>query len=301
MGKHDIVVAKDGSGDFERIQDAIDSIRVFWQKKVIIFVKNGIYKEKVKLHKYMENISLIGEDADKTILTYDDYACRIGYDGKKIGTYKTPTLTVDGKYFCARNITFENSSGYGENIIQAVAVDVTGDECVFENCRFIGWQDTLLAGRGRQYFKNCYIEGYIDFIFGSSTAVFENCRIFCKAPGYIAAASTNRNDEFGFVFLNCDIDGCAPKGSVYLGRPWRPYAHTAYINCRMGDCINASGWYNWNDTENEKTARFEEYESKGSGASGRRVSWSRKLNFKEASKYTLDNIFSINSSWNVKL
>jgi pectinesterase len=176
---------------------------------------------------------------------------------------------------------------------QAVAVRIDGDMAAFKNCRFMGYQDTLYphGEKSRQYYRNCYIEGSVDFIFGWSNAVFENCTIFCKSKGYICAPSTLKENAFGFTFLNCVLIGTAPVNSVYLGRPWRPYGRSVFINCTMDSLIRLEGWHNWNKIENESTAYFAEHNNSGPGANNTdRVKWSRKLSASEAADYTLQNI-----------
>ncbi|PYS39748.1 MAG: pectin esterase, partial [Acidobacteria bacterium] len=161
--------------------------------------------------------------------------------------------------FRAENITFENTYGVGS---QAVAAYVNTDRVVFRNCRFLGWQDTLFAHGGRQYYQACYIEGHVDFIFGNATAVFENCTIHSRGPGYVTAHWRLSDSETnGFVFLHCKLTG-ADLGKVYLGRPWRPYGRVVFIECWMGAHIKPEGWDNWRDPAREKTARFAEYSSK---------------------------------------
>jgi len=288
--KYDIVVAQDGSGRFTTISEALDSVNVFNQKRVYIFVKKGVYKEKPVVKSYQTNVALIGEDRDSTIITYDIGAGTLRPDGKKTGTFGTPTFTVLADDFRAENITFENSTGRGNG--QAVALDVAGDRAVFVNCRMLGWQDTLLAGKGRQYYKNCYIDGHVDYIFGGATAVFDECTIVNKDRGYITAASTPKDQKYGYVFLNCDIKGETDDDSVYLGRPWRHYAHTAFINCKLGAHIKAEGWHNWKDESREATSRYAEYNSTGPGAApDKRVGWSKQLTDEEAAEYTVENIF----------
>jgi pectinesterase len=199
---------------------------------------------------------------------------------------------VFGDGFVAENITFENSSG---PVGQAVAVRVDGDKVMFRNCRFLGFQDTLYphGEKSRQYYKDCYIEGTVDFIFGWSTALFENCTIFCKKEsGYVTAASTLETTAVGFVFKNCNITGDAPVSSYYLGRPWRSHAQTVFINCYLDKHIKAEGWHNWNKADAEKTTYYAEYQSTGPGASpATRVTWSHQLTAQEAERYTFEKIF----------
>lgn len=265
QGQHPhFTVAADGSGDFKTVQQAIDAVPHLRSARTVIFIKNGIYKEKLLLPTTKTNVSFIGEDGTKTIITYDDYAQRKNRFGENIGTSGSATFFVNGNGFYAENITFENSAG---PVGQAVAVRIDGDMVVFNNCRFLGHQDTLYphGETSRQYYRNCYIEGTVDFIFGWSTCVFENCDIYCKSKGWVTAASTLEETPFGFVFLNCKVSG-EGKQTHYLGRPWRPNAKVAFIGCDLGDVIKPEGWHNWGKVSNEQTAQFREYNNKGEGA-----------------------------------
>ncbi len=286
----DFVVAQDGSGDFTTVQDAINAVPDFRKNKTTIFIKNGTYKEKLILPASKTNVSFIGENIEKTILTNDDFASKKNRFGEEVGTTGSTSFYVFGEGFTAENITFENSAG---PVGQAVAVRIDGDMVAFKNCRFLGFQDTLYphGDRSRQYYKNCYIEGTVDFIFGWSTAVFEACTIFCKDHGYITAPSTLQETPFGFVFLNCKITGNAPEASFYLGRPWRPFGKSVFIGCELGKHIKPEGWDNWRNPENEKTAFFAEYKNTGAGSiTVDRVKWSHQLTDEQASNYTLKNI-----------
>ena len=285
----DFVVAKDGSGDYSTVQEAINAVPDFRKNRTVISIKSGVYKEKLVLSDSKTNVSFIGEKAETTILTYDDFALKKNRFGEEMGTTGSTSFYIFGEGFRAENITFENSAG---SVGQAVAVRIDGDKVAFRNCRFLGNQDTLYphGDRSRQYYKNCYIEGTVDFIFGWSTAVFDSCTIFCKDYGYVTAPSTPEQAEFGFVFLNCKITGDAPQASFYLGRPWRPYGKSVFIGCDLGGHIKPEGWHNWNDLGKEKTAFFAEYKNKGLGAKGKRVDWSHQLSGEEAKKYNVKNV-----------
>jgi pectinesterase len=290
--EYDFVVSADGSGDFQTVQDAIDAVPDFRKKETVIFIKTGVYKEKIVLPASKNRVTFMGEDVEKTIITNDDYASKKNVFGEEMGTTGSSGFFIFGDEFTALNITFENSAG---PVGQAVAVRVDGDRVFFNNCRFLGFQDTLYphGKNSRQYYKNCYIEGTVDFIFGWSTAVFDGCEIFCKRHGYITAASTDKDTPFGFVFLNCRIHGDADKKSVYLGRPWRPYAKTVFIGCEMSDVVNPGGWHNWGEESNEKTAFYAEFNSSGAGAApNERVGWSYQLTQTQRNEYTLMNIFN---------
>ena len=289
--QYDFIVAQDGSGDFKTVQEAINAVPDFRKNRTTIFIKKGIYKEKLTLPASKTNVSFIGEVLEKTLLTYDDYASRKNRFGEEIGTTGSSSFFVFGDDFKAENITFENAAG---PVGQAVAVRIDGDRVMFVNCRFLGFQDTLYphGEKSRQYYKNCYIEGTVDFIFGWSTAVFEDCTIFCKkGGGYVTAASTLETTPYGFVFVNCRITGDAPVEAFYLGRPWRPYAKTVFITCSLDKQIHHDGWHNWNKPDAEATAYYAEYKSTGTGASAAtRVKWSRQLNEQEALEFTPEKV-----------
>lgn len=281
----DFTVAIDGSGDFHTVQEAINAVPPLRKKRTRIFIKNGVYKEKLLLPPTAQDVTFIGEDVAHTILTFDDFASRINRFGEEMGTSSSSSFFIYGDGFEARNITFENSAG---PVGQAVAVRIDGDRVAFENCRFLGNQDTLYphGKTSRQYYRNCYIEGTVDFIFGWSTAVFDSCQLFCKAPGYVTAASTEEQTPVGFVFRHCTVSGSAPDQSSFLGRPWRPFAKVVFLECTLGDVIKQEGWDNWSKAENEQTTYFAEYKNEGPGAVlDKRVNWSHNLTAEEAAKY----------------
>ena len=290
---YDIVVAANGTGDFTTVQEALNSVASFKTKETRILIKNGVYKEKLEVIKDKNNISLIGESKDNVILTYDDYASKKNALGQDIGTSGSASFIVTADNFKAKNITFENSSG---PVGQAVAVRVDGDRIIFDNCKFIGFQDTLYprSTTSRQYYKNCYIEGTVDFIFGASTAVFDQCEIFAKAGGgYLTAASTDEKNPYGLVFLNCKLTTNTENSSYYLGRPWRNYAKTVFIKCEMDAHIKAEGWHNWGKPEAETTTFYGEYLSNGTGGNTTsRVKWAHLLTAVQfTNQYTLKVIF----------
>ncbi len=290
--QYNIVVSRDGTGNFRNLQEAINSIRAYMADRTTIFIKNGVYKEKVVVPSWVTNLTLIGESVDKTIITWDDHA-----NIEKMGTFKTYTIWVQGNGFRAENITFENNAA---QLGQAVAVHVDGDKAVFINCRLLGNQDTLLTANqeSRQYYENCYIEGTTDFIFGPATAWFENCHIHSKKNSYITAASTVKENKYGYVFNKCRFTAADTIRKVYLGRPWRPYACTVFMNCDLGSHILPEGWDNWRNPENEKTARYSEYKNFGLGANPtKRVAWSHQLTDEEAKTITIDNVFARNDKW----
>jgi pectinesterase len=217
-----------------------------------------------------------------------------GSDGKPIGTFRTPSTTIDADDFTAENLTFENSAGpFG----QALAIRVDGDRATFRNCRFLGNQDTILLNRGRQYFEDCYIAGTTDFIFGGATAFFENCDIHCLKSSFITAAATPDFQPFGFVFSDCRITA-EPGVEMYLGRPWRDFAAVAFLNTEMPAAIRAAGWHNWDQPKRERTARYVEFGNTGPGANtSERVKWSRQLSDAEAAEITPERVLRGNDDW----
>jgi pectinesterase len=240
-------------------------------------------------------VHLIGDNATNTVLTYNLNARMTGLDGKPIGTFRTPTVQIDADNFTAENITFENSAGA---VGQALAVRIDGDRAVFRHCRFIGWQDTIFGNRGRHYFEDCYIDGATDFIFGGATEFYNRCHIHCKGDGYITAASTPPNQAFGLVFSKCEITG-EPDVKTYLGRPWRPWASTIFINTGMSDVVRPEGWHNWGHPEREKTTRYAERHNTGPGAdSGKRAGWVKKLSCWKACRLTAKRVLKGNDGWN---
>jgi pectinesterase len=292
-----IVVAADGSGQFKTVQEAVLSVPSGSRTNpVIIHVKPGTYKELIYVQREKRFFHFVGEDPEKTILTYDLYANIKSSDGKPIGTFHTPSTTIDADDFTAENITFENSAGA---VGQALAIRVDGDRVVFHNCRFLGWQDTILLNRGRQYFENCYIAGHVDFIFGAATAWFEKCHIQCLGNGYITAASTPVDQPFGFVFSNCKITGDKPEARTYLGRPWRIYASTIFLNTEMSEVVRPEGWNDWKKPETHQTVRYAEFNSAGSGGSPKqRVDWAKQLTKAEAAAITLKKVLGGADDWN---
>lgn len=285
---YNMVVAKDGSGDFTSIQGAINSAKGFPDRRVTIKVRNGIYQEKIEVYEWNNRMSIIGEDKEKTIITYDDY-----FDKLNLGrnsTFHTPTLLVQGNDFYAVNLTIQNTAG---EVGQAVALAVNADRVLIENCTIKGHQDTLYTtGEGfKQFYKNCYIEGTTDFIFGQATALFQNCKIHSKSESYITAASTPKGIAFGYIFKDCMLTGDDGLKNVYLGRPWRTYAKTVFIHCYMGGHIIPKGWDNWSNEKAEKESFYAEYNCSGPGFRPEsRVSWSHRLTKSEVKKYTVENI-----------
>lgn len=277
-----ITVDKSGKADYTTVQAAINAVKESSETITEIFIKNGVYKEKIRIPESKSNVHLVGESLEGTVLTYDDYASKKDSSGKEIGTSGSSSLFVFGNGFSAENITFENSAG---PVGQAVAVRVTGDRARFIHCRFLGFQDTLYThGTGsRQYYLNCYIEGTIDFIFGAATALFDSCVLYGKQAGFFTAASTPQGTAFGYVFRHCRFTGDAAPGSFYLGRPWRPYAKVLVLQSSIDSLVKKTGWHNWDNPASEQTSFYAEFDNYGGGADTKeRVSWMKPFSKEEA-------------------
>ncbi|HEY1848548.1 MAG TPA: pectinesterase family protein [Opitutaceae bacterium] len=291
------VVAADGSGDFATVQEAINAAPqnagpgAPW----VIHVKPGNYHELVYIQREKRFVRLVGADASRTTITFGLHASMPGGDGKPIGTFRTPTVWIDADDFSAENLTIANSAG---RVGQALALRVDGDRVAFRRCNFVGWQDTILVNRGRQYFRDCAITGAVDFIFGAATAYFDRCDISCAGAGYITAASTPAAQPYGFIFSHCRIGGTSGSASTYLGRPWRPYGCVAFLDCDMSSVVRTEGWDNWRKKSNEATARFSEFGSKGDGAdpSGR-VPWARPITAQKAAQCTAAAVLGGSDGW----
>lgn len=313
--------------NFNTVNEAIDFIPENNAEEVVVHIAPGTYREVLEIKKPF--ITLLGEKAEDTILIYGNYANQIMEDGTKRGTFRSYSIFIDTHDFTARNITFQNDAGYGYQVGQAVALYVDGDKCAFYNCRLLASQDTLFTGplprkenqpggfvgpkefapriNGRQYYKNCYIRGDVDFIFGCATVYFEECEIFSqnrpdaytpwdghdldKVPvhGYVTAASTPEDQRYGYIMARCKFTSDCPPASVYLGRPWRQFAHTVLLNCELGEHIRPDGWNDWQKPH--ETIRYEEYKSFGPGANpDKRAPFSRQLTDEEAAEYTKENV-----------
>ena len=311
-----ITVAKDNSGDFNSIQQAVDSIPAGTPET--IYIKKGIYKERVEVRK--NNISFVGESTDDTIITESYYARMIMPDGSKRGTFRSYTFFVYADNFTASNLTFENAAGFGDEFGQAIAVYAEGDNITFRNCKILGHQDTLFTGPlpmkekqpggftgptidgirrvVHQLYEDCYIAGEIDFIFGSATAYFKNCTLFAlnrnqEINAYYTAPSTYEGQAFGYVFESCTFTGNCPPKSVALSRPWRIHAKTVLLNCNYSDQIIDEGFTEWNKPESHETVYYAEYNGHGEGFKPeKRAAYVHQLNESEAARYTLENVMN---------
>ena len=311
-----ITVAKDNSGDFNSIQQAVDSIPAGTPET--IYIKKGIYKERVEIRK--NNISFVGESTDDTIITESYYARMIMPDGSKRGTFRSYTFFVYADNFTATNLTFENAAGFGDEFGQAIAVYAEGDNITFRNCKILGHQDTRFTGPlpmkekqpggftgptidgirrvVHQLYEDCYIAGEIDFIFGSATAYFKNCTLFAlnrnqEINAFYTAPSTYEGQAFGYVFESCTFTGNCPPKSVALSRPWRIHAKTVLLNCSYSDQIIDEGFTDWNKPESHETVYYAEYNGHGEGFKPeKRAAYVHQLNESEAARYTLENVMN---------
>jgi pectinesterase len=285
---YNITVAKDGSGNYTTVQAAFNAVPNNSSSRTNIYIKNGTYKEVLTLESSKKNVTIVGQSLAGVKLTYDNYSSKINpATGTAYGTGGSSSTFIKAEGFYAVNITFENSSG---PVGQALAINISGDKAVFNNCRFLGRQDTYYGDRCRQYLKNCYLEGTTDFIFGPAVAVFESCKLYSYGGSAITAASTESYMPYGLVFLKCNISG-ASGAHTDLGRPWRPYAAVAFLTSSMTAVINAAGWNNWGNAANEATARFGEYRNNGDGSTiASRPAWIDRLSDAQAQTYTVLNV-----------
>lgn len=285
----EIKVAADGSGDTKTVREAIGKVPVGSKSRCIIKIRPGTYVEQIRVPADKPFMSFIGEDAKTTKLTFSISNKEAGSTSAAYATY------IGGHDFYAENITFENSFGTGS---QAVAVLVEADRAVFNKCRFFGWQDTLYAKNGRQYYVDSYIEGHVDYIFGQAAAVFENCHIHSKGDGYIAAPMRFAASEpAGFLFIKSRLTSENTTKGIYLGRPWRDFGRTVFINTTMDADIRPEGWHHW-EPHREKTAFLAEYGSTGKGANPEaRVAWARKLDDAEVKQFSVEYFLSGGDGW----
>lgn len=308
-----ITVSKDGNGDFTTIMEAVNSIS---ELPETIFVKKGIYKERIEIDRPF--LTIEGEDINDTVITYDYYANMIMPDGSKRGTFRSYTMLVNTDNFTVKNLTVENSSGFGEQAGQAIALYAEGDRISVENCRILGHQDTLFTGplpfsemkpggftgpteksprrKVRQSYINCYIEGEVDFIFGSACAYFENCELHSlnrnkEINGYVTAPSTYEDMKYGYVFNNCSFTSDCPDNTVYLGRPWRIHAQTVILNSHIEGHICDSAFHDWNKPDSHETSFFALYNCTGKNFTKDTIApFVHMLTDEEASKYSKEYV-----------
>lgn len=298
-----IVVSADGHGDYRTVQEGIDACPDYSHQEITrILIRKGTYKEMVSIPHTKFRLYIKGEGADNTLITYDKYAKAL-WPGRDIavGTSGSASIYIHASYITFEDIAFENSAGEGKEIGQAVAVFTDGDFLFFNRCRFLGNQDTLytygrfgkFGGIKRNYFKDCYIEGTTDFIFGTSIAYFENCHIHSKKNSYVTAASTLQGQKYGYVFVDCRLTADEGIDKCYLGRPWGAYAKTVFIHCELGSHILPEGWHDWEKEgkpDTKKNSYYAEYGNFGPGARGPRVKWAHSLREKDLREYSFEKV-----------
>ncbi|EXC28695.1 putative pectinesterase 53 [Morus notabilis] len=277
------------TGDFTSIQDAIDSLPFINLVRVAIKVHAGVYTEKVNIPPFKSFITIEGAGADKTIVQWGDTAQTPGPRGQPLGTYASATFAVNSPYFIAKNITFKNTTPVpapGAIGKQAVAFRISADTATFLGCKFLGAQDTLYDHYGRHYYKDCYIEGSVDFIFGNALSLFEGCHVHAVAQLTGALTAQGRKsimEDTGFSFVNCKVTG---SGALYLGRAWGPFSTVVFAYTYMDNIIIPKGWYNWGDPSREMTVFYGQYKCTGPGANfAGRVAWSRELTNEEVKPF----------------
>ncbi|XP_068634641.1 pectinesterase 2-like [Aristolochia californica] len=302
-----LVVAQDGSGNYRTIGEALDAAGMRRRTgRFIIYVKAGTYQEYLVVGVNLNNIMLVGDGREKTIITGSRSAARGGH-----GTYGSATVGVNADDFIAQGITFRNTAG--PQNYQAVALRSTGLRAVFYQCRFEGYQDTLYAHAGDQFYRDCEIYGTVDFIFGNAPVVIQNSIIYVRRPlsqqkNTITAQGRNgARENTGIIIQNSRImaaDDLRPVlGSVqtFLGRPWQMYSRTVYINCVIDDLVDPAGWLEWNGNFALATLFYGEYRNSGAGAStARRVKWPGYhviTSPSEASRFTIERFLEDGGSW----
>ena len=310
-----ILHVSDNPEHFSSIGSALAQIPANNTTPVIIEIAPGIYHEKLTINKPYITLRGMGESSAHTVISYDDYALDLMEDGSKRGTFRTYTLFIDTHDITLQHLTIENASGDSATHGQAIALYADGDRLMIDSCRLLGHQDTLFTGplpekerqpggfigpkqfapriNGRQYYKNCYICGDIDFIFGSATAYFENCTLesLPEGGGYVTAGSSPKGQTYGYIFNHCRFIGSEPN-TCYLGRPWREYAKVVILNSEIGDHIKPEGWHDWGKIDAHDTVYFVEYKNYGPAAAGARPSWTHTLTDTEAENYTYASVFN---------
>jgi len=290
----DWLVAADGSGDYRSVQAAIDAVPDGNRTRQVIVLREGLYRGVVKVPKEKTRVTLRGAGAGASILSWNNYADLVDpATGKAMRTSGSATVYVYGDEFIAEDLTIENTAG---NVGQALALYAAPPRGGFRNVRLLGNQDTLYTHEGSVlHFKDCYIEGTVDFIFGAATALFDDCTVVSKGTlGWVTAASTPEGQRFGYVFRRALLRG-EGVGTAYLGRPWRPFARTVFLQSNLGPHIVQAGWHNWDKPDAERTTYYGEFGSVGAGASPEeRVAWSHHLSGDEAAQYTTEAVLG---SW----
>lgn len=316
----------DADGCFSSVQEALDYLENHPEQEACILVHPGIYQEQVEVR--IPGVVISGESssaAEKTVITCGFGGWDILPNKEKRGTFRSYTFFVNADDVRLQYLTIENSAGQGTKVGQGISLYADGDRMVADSCRLLGWQDTLFTAplppkelekngfagpkqyapreNRKQYYKDCYIEGEVDFIFGGASAYFERCTFFSKdvdreIKGFVTAPSTPCNVEFGYVMESCRFIGNCPKQSVFLGRPWREWGKTVLLRCEIGEHIRAEGWDDWGKEAAHQTSFFAEYACTGPGANqAGRPEWTHVLTREEANHYSRKNVLGGFDGW----
>ena len=319
------IIAKDGTGDFTSIQQAIDAIPGGGQAPTILLLRMDEYQERVVVNK--DNVRIIGEARDRTVITAKGCAMDLNPDGTERGTFLSATFMVTGHNVEVENLTIRNDAGDGRVVGQAVAVYAAGDRGVWRNVRMIACQDTLFCGPlmpkvvdfvspreghaevvasvgdstltySRQYFEDCYIQGDVDFIFGPYRCWFERCTLFMNARGgFYTAANTPQEQPFGLVFHRCKLTGECGEGEAFLGRPWRKFSRTVFLDCDMDAHVSPRGFDDWDEVR-LVTERYAEYGTTGVRADpSARHPKQKRMTREEAVCCTIPNVIGGWDNW----
>lgn len=298
--KTSFTVGQSPQTDFSTIQSALDYLEQHNKSHCTLLIEQGVYNERLRIN--TSNTSLIG--LGEVVVQKGMYALMKDEQGKDIGTFQTYTCMVNGDHVTLKNMTIANTAGQGHLVGQAVALHVNGNYFVSKNCRYLAYQDTVFLGplpkasfegvpfnledikdkrkKVQAYFEACYIEGTVDFIFGGAQAYFDKCQIHSLSQqremdvdGYISATCTYEDEEYGFVFNECILTS-DENLNVFLGRPWRPYAHTVFQNSTFGSHINEALWEVWSNEKDVHTTRY--YDRNNTAKQTiKRIEWSYEL------------------------
>ncbi|XP_077245065.1 putative pectinesterase 68 isoform X2 [Tasmannia lanceolata] len=249
-----ITVDARGTGDFLSVQAAVEDVAENNSKNVTILINAGYYLEKVVIPATKPYITFQGAGRDATVIEWHNRALDRGPNGQQLRTYNTASVTVFANFFTARNISFKNTAPApmpGVEGWQAAAFRISGDKAYFGGCGFYGAQDTLCDDAGRHYFKECYIEGSIDFIFGNGRSMYKDCELHSIATRFGSIAAHDRkspNEKTGFAFVGCRVTGTGP---LYVGRAMGQYSRIVYSYTYFDDVVATGGWDDWDHTSNK--------------------------------------------------